>query len=55
MPAFDAAVDADWYIALFANNAAEASGFVAGGNVSESICQVIELAAVEELLGHVVL
>jgi hypothetical protein len=40
---------------LLADYAAGASCLVAGGDMCKRICQVIELATVEKLLGHVVL
>jgi len=55
LPAFDAAVDADGDIPLLADDAAEAALLVARGDVGEGVGQVVELAAVEELRGHVVL
>lgn len=55
LPALDAAVDAPGHEALLADDAAEAAGLAAGGHVGQGVCQVVELALVEELLGHVVL
>lgn len=55
MPTLDAAVDTNWHEALFADDTAVASLFVAGGQVLESIGQVVKLAAVKQLLRHVVL
>ncbi|KAG9966801.1 Pentulose kinase, partial [Aureobasidium melanogenum] len=55
LPTLDTAVDTNRHEALLADNTAEATVVVAGGNVSKSIGQVVESAAVEQLLGHVVL
>ena len=54
LPAFHRAVNTDGDIALFANHGAEAALLIASGKVLKSICQVIELAAIEELFRHVV-
>jgi len=55
LPALDTAVDTDRDKALLADDTAEAAGLTTSGNVCEGVGQIVELAPVEELLGHVVL
>lgn len=55
LPALDTAIHANGHETLLADNTAKAAGLVASGHVGEGVGQVIELALVEQLLGHVVL
>lgn len=55
LPTLDAPVDADGDVALLADSAAEAAGLKIRGQVRQRVRQVVELAAVEELGGHVLL
>lgn len=55
LPALDAAVDTDGHETLLADSAAVASGLVASGHVGQGIGQVVKLAPIEHLSGHVVL
>ena len=55
LPALDTAIDTDRDKTLLAHDTAVAAGFAASGNVGESIRQIVKLAAVEQLLWHVVL
>lgn len=55
LPALNAAVNADRNVSLLADGAAEAPCLVASSHVRERISEIVELAAVKELLGHVVL
>lgn len=55
MPAFDTSVNTNGNETLLADYTAEASSLTARSNVCERVSQVVELATVEELLGHIVL
>lgn len=55
LPALLASVDTHRDVSLLADGAAEAPGLVPSGQVGERIGQVVELAAIEQLGGHVVL
>lgn len=55
LPALDTAVYANGDETLLADGTAEAARLVTGSQMSKSVCQVIKLAAVEQLRGHVVL
>lgn len=55
MPSLDAPIDTNGYVSLLADHTAETPLFVARGNVRKGIRQIIELAFVKKLLGHVVL
>lgn len=55
LPSLDGSVDSDWNVTLLTYNRAEAASLGAGGHVGKSISQVVELAAVEQFLWHMVL
>jgi hypothetical protein len=55
LPTLHAAINTDRHIALLADHGAVASLFVSSGNMGESICQVVKLAFVEDLLWHMIL
>lgn len=55
LPALLTAINTDGHVALLADSAAEAAGLVASGEMGQGISQVVELATIKELLGHVVL
>lgn len=55
LPSLDAPIDTNRHVPLLTDHAAEASLFVACSNVRKGIPQIIELASVKKLLGHVVL
>lgn len=55
LPSLHTAINTDRDIPLLADHTAEAALFVAGCNVCQSIRQIVELALVKHLLGHMVL
>lgn len=55
LPSLDTAINADRDEALLADDTAEATSLGASCDVGKGISQVVELATVEQLLGHVVL
>lgn len=55
LPALYAAINTNRYVTLLTNGTAEAAGLATGCHVCESISEIVELALVEQLLGHVVL
>lgn len=55
LPALLTSIHTNGNIALLADSAAKASVLIARGQVRQRISQIIELAAVEQLLGHIVL
>ena len=55
LPSLDGSVNADWNVALLADDGAKAASLGASGHVGKSVSQVVELATVKELLWHVVL
>ena len=55
LPAFDAAVNTNRHVALLADYAAEAPLLVSGSHMGQGICQVVELAPLEQFWVHVIL
>jgi hypothetical protein len=55
LPTLHAAIDTYGHIALLADHRAVASLFVSGGNMGESISQIVKLAFVKHLLWHIIL
>jgi hypothetical protein len=55
LPSFDTAVNTDWNEPLLADYTAVTSAFASSSQMCECVSQIVELAAVEELLRHVVL